>query len=108
MNEGKHSLFTGTGAMSFQDLFRYPGETYSKNKENILARLYGKDIQNVVANNGGYMRPYNTDGQNAATRAFVMLALYSDGLPAGKSPLDSNGKETGLLTDYQNRDPGWY
>lgn len=105
MNEGKHSLFTGTGAMSFQDLFRYPGETYSKNKENILARLYGKDIQNVVANNGGYMRPYNTDGQNAATRAFVMLALYSDGLPAGKSPLDSNGKETGLLTDYQNRDP---
>ncbi|GAB3014295.1 RagB/SusD family nutrient uptake outer membrane protein [Niabella terrae] len=105
MNEDKHGLFTGTGAMSFQDLFRYPGETYEKNKENILVRLYGKDISNNVANNGGYMRGNLTDGRNAATRAFVLTALYSDGLPAGKSPLDSNGKETGLLTDYQNRDP---
>lgn len=105
MNEGKHGLFTASGALSFQNLFRYPGETYANNKENILARLYGKDISNNVANNGGYMRPYLTDGRNAATRAFVLTALYSDGLPAGKSPLDSNGEETGLLTDYQNRDP---
>ncbi len=105
MNEGKHSLFVKDGALSFQNLFRYPGETYSNNKENILVRLYGKDIANVISNNGGYMRPYNVDGRNAATRAFVLTALYSDGLPAGKSPLDSNGKETGLLTDFKNRDP---
>lgn len=105
MNEGKHGLYTAGGTLSFQNLFRYPGETYANNKENILARLYGKDIANNVSNNGGYMRPYLTDGRNAATRAFVLTALYSDGLPAGKSPLDSNGKETGLLTDYQNKDP---
>ncbi|TXI31836.1 MAG: RagB/SusD family nutrient uptake outer membrane protein [Niabella sp.] len=105
MTEGKHSLFTGSGELSFQDLFRYPGETYAKNKENILAKLYGKDLQNIVVSNGGYMRPNLTDGRNAATRAFVNLALFSDGLPAGKSPLDSTGMETGLLTDYQNRDP---
>jgi len=105
MNENKHSLYTAAGALSFQDLFRYPGEGYTNNKENILVRLYGKDITNNISNNGGYMRPYLTDGRNAATRAFVLTALYSDGLPAGKSPLDSNGKETGLLTDYQNRDP---
>lgn len=105
MNEGKHSLYTAGGDVSFQNLFRYPGETYANNKENILARLYGKDLTNVIANNGGYMRPSLTDGRNAATRAFVLTALYSDGLPAGKSPLDSNGIETGLLTDYQNRDP---
>jgi hypothetical protein len=46
-----------------------------------------------------------TDGANASTRAFVTMALYSDGLPSGKSPLDSNGKEANLLTDYSNRDP---
>jgi len=105
MTEGKHSLFTGSGELSFQDLFRYPGETYAKNKENILAKLFGKDIQNIVVSNGGYMRPNLTDGRNAATRAFVNLALFADGLPSGKSPLDSTGLETGLLTDYQNRDP---
>lgn len=105
MNEGKHSLYVKDGALSFQNLFRYPGETYTNNKENILARLYGKDITNNISNNGGYMRPNCVDGRNAATRAFVLTALYSDGLPVDKSPLDSNGKETGLLTDYQNRDP---
>lgn len=105
MTEGKHSLFTGSGELSFQDLFRYPGETYAKNKENILAKLFGKDIQNIVVSNGGYMRPNLTDGRNAATRSFVNLALFADGLPSGKSPLDSTGLETGLLTDYQNRDP---
>ncbi|MCO5237213.1 MAG: RagB/SusD family nutrient uptake outer membrane protein [Chitinophagaceae bacterium] len=105
MNEGKHSLYTASGELSFQNLFRYPGETYANNKENILARLYGQSLTNIVSNNGGYMRPYLTDGRNAATRAFVLTALYSDGLPAGKSALDSNGIETGLLTDYQNRDP---
>lgn len=105
MTENKHSLFKGSGNLSFQDLFRYPGETYKSNKENILVRLYGKDVANNVSNNGGYMRPALTDGTNASTRAFVALALYSDGLPAGKSPLDSNGIETGILTDFRNRDP---
>lgn len=104
VTENKHSLFVGTGDLSFQNLFRYPGETYKSNKENILVRLYGKDIANNVASHG-YMRPSLTDGTNASTRAFVTLALYADGLPAGKSPLDSNGKETGILTDFRNRDP---
>lgn len=104
MTEGKHSLYSNDGSLSFQNLFRYPGETYAKNKENILVRLYGKSIAENVASQA-YLRPWLTDGGNAATRSFVTLALYSDGLPAGKSPLDSNGKETGLLTDYQNRDP---
>ncbi|MES2775071.1 MAG: RagB/SusD family nutrient uptake outer membrane protein [Bacteroidota bacterium] len=104
MTEGKHSLYTKDGNLSYQNLFRYPGETYANNKENILARLYGKSIaENVASQN--YLRNPLTDGGNAATRAFVTLALYADGLPAGKSPLDSNGRETGLLTDYQNRDP---
>ncbi|OQP66540.1 hypothetical protein A3860_13740 [Niastella vici] len=104
ITENKHSLYTADGPLSFQNLFRYPGETYAKNKENILARLYGKSITENVASNA-YLRTANTDGGNAATRALVTTALYTDGLPAGKSPLDSNGKETGLLTDYQNRDP---
>lgn len=104
MNEAKHSLFTGTGELSYQDLFRYPGEYYANNKENILVRLYGQNMSNSIASHS-YMRNNLTDGGNAATRAYVNLALYSDGLPAGKSTLDSNGIETGLLTDTRNRDP---
>ena len=104
MTEGKHSLYVKDGDLSFQNLFRYPGEFYANNKENIMVRLYGSDLTNNIASHS-YLRTYLTDGGNASTRAFVLLALYSDGLHAGKSPLDSNGKETGLLTDYQNRDP---
>lgn len=104
MDEGKHSLFTGSGALSYQDLFRYPGEYYGNNKENIMVRLYGQNLTNIVASQA-YMRPSLTDGGNAATRSYVLTALYSDGLPVGKSPLDMNGKETGLLTDTENRDP---
>ncbi|WP_276500654.1 RagB/SusD family nutrient uptake outer membrane protein [Terrimonas pollutisoli] len=104
ITEAKHSLFAKDGANSFQTLFRYQGETYAKNKENILARLYGQNLTNNVSGHS-YMRTGLTDGANASTRAFVTMALYSDGLPAGKSPLDSNGKEANLLTDYSNRDP---
>lgn len=104
MQEGRHSLFTGTGALSYQDLFRYPGEYYGNNRENIMVRLYGQNLSNNVSSQS-YMRPMLTDGGNAATRAYVLTALYSDGLPAGKSPLDKNGQETGLLTDTENRDP---
>lgn len=104
MQEGRHSLFTGSGDLSYQDLFRYPGEYYGNNKENIMVRLYGQNLSNNVASHS-YMRPGLTDGGNAATRAYVLTALYSDGLPVGKSPLDMNGKETGLLTDTENRDP---
>ncbi len=104
MQEGKHSLFTTGGAMAYQDLFRYPGEFYGNNKENIMVRLYGHNLSNIVASHI-CMRGGLTDGSNAATRVYVLTALYSDGLPAGKSPLDKNGKETGLLTDTENRDP---
>ncbi|MGC4233994.1 MAG: RagB/SusD family nutrient uptake outer membrane protein [Niabella sp.] len=104
MTEGKHNLFVSDGDLSFQTLFRYPGETYANNKENILARIYGESIQNNISSHN-YMRAQLTDGGNASSRAFVTLALYADGLPAGKSPFDRNGSEEGLLTDYENRDP---
>lgn len=104
MKEGKHVLFTSNGASSYQDLFRYAGEYYGNNKENIMVRLYGQNISNVVASQN-YMRGMLTDGGNAATRAYVLSALYSDGLPTGKSAFDKSGKETGLLTDTENRDP---
>lgn len=104
MNEGKHNLYTKDGNLSYQNLFRYSGEGYTNNKENILVRIYGKDISNVIASQT-YMRTQLTDGGNSASRTFHLLALYADGLPAGKSALDSNGKETSLLTDFRNRDP---
>jgi hypothetical protein len=103
MTENKHSLYTGSGELSYQNLFRYPGETYTKNKENILARLYGKSVAENIA--GQNLCRVAADGNCAATRAYVSLALYSDGLPVGKSLLDSTNKETGLQTDYRNRDP---
>lgn len=104
MQEAKHQLFTGSGALSFQNAFRYEGETYSKSKENILTRIYGQNLANNVSSNS-YLRTSLTDGANAATRKFVALALFSDGLPAGKSSLDSTGIETGILTEFRNRDP---
>lgn len=104
MNEGKHSLYTASGALSYQELFRYPGESYGSNRENILVRIYGQNITNSVASHG-YLRNQLTDGLNSASRAYVTLALYSDGLPTGKSQLDPNGNETDLLSDTRNRDP---
>lgn len=104
MNEGKHRLFTTGGATAYQDLFRYPGEGYTNNKENILVRIYGQNIANAISSHA-FMRSQLTDGGTSATRAYHLTALYSDGLPAGKSALDSNGIETGLLTDFRNRDP---
>ncbi|QQT24806.1 RagB/SusD family nutrient uptake outer membrane protein [Sphingobacterium spiritivorum] len=104
MNEGKHSLYVKDGALSYQNLFRYQGEGYTNNKENILVRLYGQNVSNSIASQS-YMRGALTDGQNAATRAYILEGLYADGLPAGKSAFDKNGLETGLLTDFENRDP---
>ncbi len=104
MTEGKYALYTGDGANSYISQYGYAAETYSQNKEVVMARLYGQNASNNVSSQS-FARNPTTDGTCAATRKYVLTALYSDGLPAGKSPLDSNGKETGLLTDYQNRDP---
>ena len=104
MTEGKYALYTGDGANSYISQYSYSAETYSQNKEVIMARLYGQNATNNISSQS-FARNPTTDGTCAATRKYLLTALYSDGLPAGKSPLDSNGKETGLLTDYQNRDP---
>ncbi|MBO9620465.1 MAG: RagB/SusD family nutrient uptake outer membrane protein [Niabella sp.] len=104
MNEGKYALYTADGANSYLSQYGYAAETYSQNKEVVMARLYGQNNTNNISSES-FARNPTTDGTCAATRKYLLTALYSDGLPAGKSPLDSNGKETGLLTDYQNRDP---
>lgn len=104
MTEGKYALYTGDAANSYISQYSYSAETYSQNKEVIMARLYGQNATNNVSSQS-FARNPTTDGTCAATRKYLLTALYSDGLPAGKSALDSNGKETGLLTDYQNRDP---
>ncbi len=108
ISEDKHRLFyyPAKEDSSFFYLFQNAGETYAANKENILVRLYGQDIANVISFHG-YIRQVLDLGSGllTATRAYAHLVLFKDGLPVGKSVYDSTGRETSSLTEFRNRDP---
>jgi len=112
MNSGKHSLFTYAAQQdsSYYYLFQYQNAstqqnyTYSTNHEIILPRLYGQNQTNNISSHS-YARGSVTDGGIAATRGFIDMYLYKDGLPVGKSPYDSSLMETSTLTQFRNRDP---
>jgi len=112
MTSGKHNLFTYApdADSSYYYLFQYENAaslqnyTYATNHEIILARLYGQNQTNNISSHS-YVRGSVTDGGISATRAFINMYLYKDGLPVGKSPFDSSLKETSTLTQFRNRDP---
>ncbi|QMW01380.1 RagB/SusD family nutrient uptake outer membrane protein [Spirosoma foliorum] len=106
ITEGKHSLFSYAPRKdsSFFYLFQYAGETYTANKEVILARLYGQNITNSISPHS-YGRGVIEQGALVATRAYMDMVLFKDGLPAGKSAFDSTAIQTSTLTEYRNRDP---
>jgi hypothetical protein len=106
ITEGKHSLFTYASKKdsSFFYLFQYAGETYAANKEVILARLYGQNITNNITFHS-YGRSILEAGQMVATRSYMDMVLFKDGLPSGKSKFDSTAVQTSTLTEYLNRDP---
>ncbi len=112
MSSGKHNLFTYAAQpdSSYYYLFQYQNAasqqnyTYSTNHEIILARLYGQNPTNNISSHS-YVRGSVTDAGIAATRGFINMYDYKDGLPVGKSPYDSSLMETSTLTQFQNRDP---
>lgn len=103
ISAGSNSLFTYSANLdsSYYFLFQYAGEGQS-NPENILVRIYGQNIQNsIVANN--YTREVLDEGLLMPTGNFTASYLYTDGLPAGKSPYYQTQKDT--YTEFENRDP---
>src|SRR6185437_7003453 len=101
MNSGKYNLFTYAPdpdssyyyLFQYQDAASLQNYTYSTNHEIILTRLYGQNQTNNISSHS-YVRGSVTDAGIAATRAFIDMYLYKDGLPNGKSPYDSSLKET--------------
>lgn len=112
MSSGKHSLFTYAAQLdsSYYYLFQYQNAaslqnyTYSTNHEIILPRLYGQNQTNNISSHS-YVRGSVTDAGIAATREFINMYLYKDGLPVGKSSYDSSLMEISTLTQFKNRDP---
>jgi len=100
---GSNSLFSYPDSpdSSYYFLFQYAGEGQG-NPENILVRIYGQnELNSISANN--YTRQVLDEGLLMPTGNFTAAYLYTDGLPAGKSPYYQTQKDT--YTEFENRDP---
>jgi len=100
---GSNSLFTYSANpdSSYYFLFQYAGEGQS-NPENILVRIYGENqVNDIAANN--YTREVLDEGLLMPTTNFTSAYLYTDGLPANKSPYYQT--QTDTYTEFENRDP---
>lgn len=112
MNGGKHNVFyyTNNPDSSYYYLFQYQDAnsranyTYNTNKEIMLPRLYGQNQSNNISSHN-YVRAGLTDAGISATKTLVDIYLFRDGLPVGKSSLDSTNNQTSTLTIFRNRDP---
>ncbi|MCS3556188.1 MULTISPECIES: RagB/SusD family nutrient uptake outer membrane protein [unclassified Sphingobacterium] len=105
ISTGYFKLFTYSAdpEKSYYYLFQKEGNGYS-NKENILSRLYGKDMTDKISTHN-YSRNIE-QGTITATRYLVDSYLYSDGLPRegeNRSPFYKPSVST--LTEFENRDP---
>ena len=106
----KHSLYTAKSDSSYFYEFQYKDAAskanyaYADNKENILVRLYGQNVaNNIIASN--YSNDILGTTTFRPTRNLMDNYLFSDGLPAGKSKLDSTLLQTSSSTEFRNRDP---
>ncbi|WP_344974767.1 RagB/SusD family nutrient uptake outer membrane protein [Compostibacter hankyongensis] len=102
INSGEYALFTYAPLpdSSYFYLFQNAGEGPA-NKENILVRLYGENMNNSIASHN-YVRSI-WGGSVTPTKSLMDAYLYKDGLPAGKSPWEK--PQTNTLSQYENRDP---
>jgi hypothetical protein len=86
---------------SYYYLFQYAGEGPA-NKENILVRLYGENVNNPIVSTN-YVGDLGSGNNTTPTRAFMDAFLYKDGLPPDKSPFYHT--PTSTLSEFENRDP---
>lgn len=103
MNEGGHALYRHAASpdSSFFYNFQYAGNGRN-NKENILVRLYGQSPTNSISEHN-YTRQFLDVGVVTPTRAIMDAYLYKDGLPIGKSTLET--PQTTTLSEFTDRDP---
>ncbi|WP_286754810.1 MULTISPECIES: RagB/SusD family nutrient uptake outer membrane protein [Sphingobacterium] len=95
--------YSADPAKSYYYLFQKEANGYA-NKENILPRLYGKDMTDKISTHN-YSRNLE-QGAITPTRYLVDAYLYVDGLPregANRSPYYKPSVST--LTEFENRDP---
>ncbi|SEW44721.1 RagB/SusD family nutrient uptake outer membrane protein [Chitinophaga arvensicola] len=102
VNSGKYDIwqYAPKPDSSYFYLFQFVGEGKA-NKENVLVRLYGKDIANKISTHnvsGNIEQAYITP-----TKALLDLYLYKDGLPIAKSAFAK--EQTTTLSQFENRDP---
>lgn len=105
ISTGYFKLFTYAAdpEKSYYYLFQKEGNGYI-NKENILPRLYGKDMSDKISTHN-YSRNIE-QGTITPTRYLVDSYLYVDGLPrdgANRSPHFKPSVST--LTEFEKRDP---
>lgn len=102
INSGKYSLFRYAAKpdSSYAHTFQYAANGRA-NRENILVRLYGKDLTtNISAHN---IAGNEDQAYISPTKALMDLYLYKDGLPKEKSVYYQ--EQTSTLTEFTNRDP---
>ncbi|WP_164122442.1 MULTISPECIES: RagB/SusD family nutrient uptake outer membrane protein [Sphingobacterium] len=105
MSLGYYKLFVyrENPEKSYYYLFQKEGDGFS-NKENILPRLYGKDMVDKISTHN-YSRNLE-QGAITPTRYLLDAYLYKDGLPrygSNRSPLYKPSVST--LTEFEDRDP---
>jgi SusD family. len=103
MQDGAYGLFTYDKNVdsSYYYLFQYAGEG-NANKENILVRLYGENMDNSIVSHN-YPANLGSGNGTTPTRALMDAYLYQDGLPADKSPYYKEQENS--LTEFEHRDP---
>lgn len=95
INSGQHDLHN-----SYYELFQYEGEG-SSNPENILVRIYGKNIADNILSHKSQRKL--EQGKVSPTKALADSYLLTDGLPMSKSP-NYNVPST-IMEVFANRDP---
>jgi len=102
INSGEYTLFiyTPDPDSSYFYLFQNAGDG-PENKENMLVRLYGENVNNSIASHN-YVRSI-WGGSVTPTRSLMDAYGYTDGLPEGKSPYEI--PQTSTLSEFQHRDP---
>lgn len=102
MNSGKYSIFRYASKpdSSYAYAFQYAANG-RVNRENVLVRLYGKDLTtNISAHN---IAGNEDNAHITPTKELMDLYVYKDGLPKEKSAFYQ--EQTSTITEFINRDP---
>lgn len=105
IQENNYSLYTYTAdvSKSYYYLFQLQGNG-RENKENILVRLYGENLENSIS---AHLYSRNLEqGSTTPTRSLADAYLYKDGLPRVGTVISPLYKpDVNTMSEYDDRDP---